>query len=167
MVGVVPTHVAICIAGNVLLGCNMLCILAPSSRTYPAIFWDYRLLLGANVGFEVPGSCGTKLLAKMPLMLGAIWEPKCLEVLGPRLPAKEPLISRAILGPACLEDGSQSAWKFWSPDCHQKSPQYCGQCWGQPAWKMGAKVPGSFEAQIASKNTLVFPTPCPPRGVRP
>ena len=90
---------------------------------------------GRKCGFEVPGSCGTKLLAKMPLMLGAIWEPKCLEVLGPRLPAKEPLILRAMLGPTCLEDGGQGAW--------------------------------NFEAQIASKSTLVFPTPCPPRGVRP
>ena len=131
---------------------HMLCILPPSSRMYPAIFWVYHLLLGANVGFEEPGSFGPNRPAEMPLMLGATWEPKCLEVLGPRLPAKEPLISQAMLGPACLEDWSQSAWKFWGPDCQQKSPQYRGQCWGQLAWKIGAKVPGSFWAHIASKR---------------
>ena len=65
---------------DVLLGYNMLRILAPSSWMYPAIFWDYRLLLGVDVRSEVPGSFGPNWLAKMPLLLGATWEPKCLDV---------------------------------------------------------------------------------------
>ena len=90
-------HQEICLAGNALLSCNMLRILAPSSGKYPAIFWAYRAPLGATMGVEVPGSFGAKLLAKAPLILGA------------------------ILGPARPEDGSQRALKCWGPNCHQKS----------------------------------------------
>ena len=114
------------------------------------------------MGAKVPGSFGAQIASKRaPNIAGNVGaslpgrlEPKCLEILERKFPAKEPPILRAMLGPARLADGRQSAWKFWGPGCHQNSAQYRGQFWGQPAWKMGTKVPGSFEARIASKNTL-------------
>ena len=131
--GLAP-HVAICLAGSVLLGCTMVLIWAPSSGKHPAICKGYAHVResGSPPCLGPPHVFGRKCVCLSAwTFLGQKWqqkkapdvqgdvganplarlEPRCLEVLGPELPAKTTLMLGAMLGPARLEGGSGGAWK--------------------------------------------------------